>query len=674
MALLFGNAVAANLTVIIAAVLFFLLVRDTPQFFVAMAWFIGITSACGLRLWIYAAYRRARDHRAIARWARIYILATLLVGVMWGALGLPLYQSELLKVQTLVFMLIIGAVTASVPVLASVLSALWAYVLPMLFGLALALLLKGTWFYAGVAAMVTIYGGLIARTALNTNRHLKASLDLQFRNEELISELNREITERKTAQHQLRQHGEQLEELVAERTGQLVDINASLKKEIGERERAEANLHYLAHHDPLTNLPNRLLLDARLGHSIQVAHRNHSCVAVLFLDLDNFKHINDSLGHEAGDQLLIEVSGRFERCVREDDTVARLGGDEFVIILEQVDDRKAVEPLAKKLLDVLKEGYRLRTQGVLISTSIGIAMYPMDGDTSERLIGCADAAMYKAKSLGRGNYQFYTPDLTERAYDRMLLGGGLLQALERHELVVHYQPLVSIAEGRVLGMEALVRWQHPELGLLGPERFLRAAEESGLMMRVGEFVLREACRQMRSWRNGGFAIDFISVNLSGLQIYDKGLVGTVQQALQAGNCRPEWLELEITESFIMQKAGQSIDTLYALREMGIRFAIDDFGTGYSSLSYLRRLPVDTLKIDQSFVREVDREANDLAIIQAIIAMARSLRLRVVAEGIETPEQAGMLQHLGCELGQGFFYGHPSPQVQAREHAERELKG
>ncbi|QYZ67620.1 MAG: diguanylate cyclase [Gammaproteobacteria bacterium (ex Lamellibrachia satsuma)] len=403
-------------------------------------------------------------------------------------------------------MMIIGAIAASVPVLSSILPAFYAYITPMAAGLAVAFILEGSAFNIAVGVAVPVYAALIAQTAINTNRHLRESLILQYKNQALISELNREITDRKSAQQALKEHGEQLEKQVDERTNQLVVINRSLEKEVEERRRAEYNLTHLAHHDALTNLPNRLLLDARLEHAIERARRNESQVAVLFMDLDNFKNINDSLGHAVGDELLRMVGERLRIGIRGDDTVSRLGGDEFVIVMEQVENQNVIEHLAQKLMSTLEEKFEIQNQALFIGTSIGISLFPQDGDSAEKLVANADAAMYRAKEQGRRNYQFYTHELTETAHDRVMLEGGLRNAMEAQDLVLYYQPQISLADGRITGVEALIRWEHPELGLLPPGRFLQVAEDSGLIIPMGNWVLQTACQQMSAWKKSGFRL------------------------------------------------------------------------------------------------------------------------------------------------------------------------
>lgn len=657
--IIFENAVAANITVIAASVFFVVLMRDYPQFLQSILWMIAISFVCILRIFVRYGYFRSFD-LSVTVWERIYTILTLIVGIIWGSLSFFLYFSDQLIVQVLVFMLVIGAITASVPVLSSVLRSFYAYIIPMLVGLSVALLIKDTLFYSVIAIMLIIYGGLIIKLANNTNRHLINSFQLQYRNEVLITELNKEVGEREDAQQKLKKYGEDLEKIVDERTRQLVEINQSLKLEIHERKRAQDDLNYLAHYDAVTNLPNRLLLNVRLEHSIQRAKRNNTLVAVLFLDLDNFKHINDSFGHAFGDSILRKVGERFQHCSREDDTVARQGGDEFIIIIEEPKSEEMIRVFAEKIISELNKEFEVQHHSLHISTSIGISIYPSDGDTTEKLIAYADAAMYKSKSEGRNNFQFYTPDLTETAFDRVVLEGSLRKALANRELTVYYQPQVSLKSGEVIAVEALVRWCHPDLGILTPEHFLQIAEDSGLIMPLGKFVLETACEQMSIWHETGIHIRHVAVNVSGLQIDDYNFATSVEGILEKTKCKPQWLELEITESCIMKESEKSVETLDYLRGLGVRFAIDDFGTGYSSLSHLKRLPVDTLKIDRCFISDIESDSSDLAIVEAIIALANTLQLIVTAEGIESYAHEVRLKELGCNIGQGFYYSRPIP--------------
>jgi diguanylate cyclase (GGDEF)-like protein/PAS domain S-box-containing protein len=432
----------------------------------------------------------------------------------------------------------------------------------------------------------------------------------------------------------------------------------SVFSDISHIKRSEAQLHHLAHHDALTDLPNRLLLNARLEHSLQHAHRKDTHVAVLFLDLDHFKKVNDSLGHPAGDHLLQLVAQRLLVSVREEDTVARLGGDELAIVLGSLDDDRLAGKVARGILDGFSEPFELEGQDIFMSASIGISIYPRDGQDAMTLLKNADAAMYMAKHDGRNGYRFYSNELTTGARKSLALDTSLHRALEREELLLHFQPQLSLQSGDIVGLEALVRWQHPEFGLLSPDKFIPLAEENGLIGDIGEWVLRSACKQAKAWQNDGLTPFRIAVNLSGRQLEQGDIVQVVHDVLEDTGLDPACLELELTESSVMRRAEQAVKTLDALRELGTTIAIDDFGTGYSSLSYLKRFHVDRLKIDRSFVRDIPQDANDVALARAIVALGHSLNLSVIAEGVETQEQKELLTSIGCDEMQGFLYSAP----------------
>ncbi|GAB4290519.1 MAG: hypothetical protein Kow0096_04040 [Thiohalomonadaceae bacterium] len=424
--------------------------------------------------------------------------------------------------------------------------------------------------------------------------------------------------------------------------------------------RSQQQLDHLAHHDPLTDLPNRVLFNMRLTHALSHARRNGQRVGVLFLDLDRFKDVNDTLGHPVGDALLQQVAQRFLQRMRETDTIARTGGDEFIVIAEDVEAASDLAQVAQKLLDVFQETFHVGGADIHLGASIGISLFPDDGDDAETLVKNADIAMYRAKERGRNIFQFYTAALTANALERFQLEVALRQALERDEMVLYFQPKVNLADGKTYAVEALVRWRHPELGLVAPDRFIGLAEETGLIQPIGTWVLRTACRQMKQWLEMGLPLEHVAVNLSGVQILRGGIVTTVWQVLQETGLAPRHLELEITESVIMGHAEETIRVLDELRAIGVSLAIDDFGTGYSSLSYLKRFPIDTLKVDRSFVRDIPNDANDAAIIRAVIALGRSLQLDIVAEGVETAEQQAFLLQEGCTTAQGYLFSKPVP--------------
>jgi diguanylate cyclase (GGDEF)-like protein/PAS domain S-box-containing protein len=416
---------------------------------------------------------------------------------------------------------------------------------------------------------------------------------------------------------------------------------------------------HLAQHDALTGLPNRLTLNDRLTQAISLARRNHHLLSVLFLDLDGFKNINDSLGHSIGDKLLQSVSGRLLSCVRKSDTVSRQGGDEFVLLLPEITQAADAAISAAKIITELKKAHSIGEHRLHVTVSIGISTYPDHGENGDTLIKNADTAMYHAKQCGRDNYQFFKPDMSLRAVERQSLEGQLRYALERQELLLHYQPKVNLKTGAIAGVEALLRWQHPLRGLLLPGQFLTIAEETGMIIAIGQWVLREACRQTREWLDAGLPAVPVSVNISSLEFRNQQFLEHVQAALKESCLDPRYLELELTETVLMQHAESTTYMLARLKAIGVRLAVDDFGTGYSSLSYLTRFPIDSLKLDQSFVHNVIANSNEAIVISAVISMAMGLKQRVIAEGVETTGELAFLQAHGCDEGQGYYFSRPA---------------
>ncbi|WP_309565669.1 EAL domain-containing protein [Methylobacillus flagellatus] len=425
-------------------------------------------------------------------------------------------------------------------------------------------------------------------------------------------------------------------------------------------QRKQANLFYLAHFDQLTKLPNRVLFMDRLAMTLAEACRTNAQVGLLFIDLDKFKHFNDSMGHAFGDQLLIALAGILARCSREMDTVARLSGDEFTIIVDNISSQKDLDSLCWRILDTLKLPQQIMGREVFISASIGTAIYPLDDEDANNLLVKADAAMYEAKRSGRNTYRHYAAGMQLYSLDRMSLETDLRLAIERNEFELYYQPQIALDSGRVVGKEALIRWHHPQRGLLTPIHFIEIAEETGLIVAIGQWVISEACRQHQAWLQAGFQPMRISVNISAMQFYQNDFCEMVENIVTDTGINPAYLEFELTESMFMQDADAVVRTLRKLHGLGIKLAIDDFGTGYSNLSYLRKFPIDRLKVDQSFIKGIEHEPINVEIVKTIAALARSMSLELVAEGVETDVELHWAESSGCTFVQGYRFSQPLP--------------
>jgi diguanylate cyclase (GGDEF)-like protein/PAS domain S-box-containing protein len=430
--------------------------------------------------------------------------------------------------------------------------------------------------------------------------------------------------------------------------------------DITARKLSEQRIHHVAQHDVLTGLPNRSLLQDRLSQAVAYSMRCAHPVWVMLIDLDRFKFVNDSMGHKAGDVLLMTVAARLRSALRDTDTVARLSGDEFVVILTEHEDQNLSVDIVQRLMDSVAKPVMLGSKEFFVTCSIGVAVYPTDGAPAESLIEHADIAMYRAKKLGRNNFQFYTPAMNEEAMERVRIESALRNALERNEFVLHYQPQVDLASGQIVGMEALIRWQHPEMGMVAPSRFIGVAEETGLIVQIGAWVMRAACLQNQAWQQAGLGKLRVAVNLSARQFGAANLIEQIRTVLAETALAPGCLEIELTESLFMSDVTLAVELLHAMKALGVNLSIDDFGTGYSSLSYLSRFPIDVLKIDRSFVAEITRDSNDAAIVASIIALAHNLKLAVIAEGVETEEQLDYLRRHGCDEMQGYYFSRPLP--------------
>jgi diguanylate cyclase (GGDEF)-like protein len=467
-------------------------------------------------------------------------------------------------------------------------------------------------------------------------RHVEAAAKRALNHSRLLKEKQR--------------YKEQLEDLLRERTAQV---------------------NRLAYYDTRTGLPNRVLFEDRLTQSLAVAQASGKPVGVLFLALDQFKKVNDTLGHDRGDLLLKFVADRLKGCVNERDTVARFGGEEFALLLNQISGTEQIEKTISTIADVLRSSFNIDGHEVFVTASVGASLFPDDGRDSQTLVKNAGAALYRAKISGGNNHKFYTADMHAQASKRFSLETSLRRALEKEEFVVHYQPRVAVDTLRITGMEALVRWQHPQLGLVSPAEFISLAEDTGLIVPIGEWVLETACRQNKRWQDQGFPAVRMAVNICARQFQQANVAQVILRTLDRADLDPCHLELELTESSIMNNAEFAIDVLTRLKQMGVRISVDDFGTGFSSLSYLKRLPIDALKIDQSFVRDATTDSYDAALVMAVVTLGHNLRLKVVAEGVETEEQLRFLQLLRCDEIQGYLFSRPLPTEELTSVLEQE---
>lgn len=501
------------------------------------------------------------------------------------------------------------------------------------------------WRWVEHAAWVVFEDVFLLLATAQSLREMRTTVQRQARLEETEASLSEA------------RHG--LERQVEARTAELSRTNVSLQEQIAERERAQEIIEWQAYHDTLTGLPNRALFQDRLEQALALAERQGCSAAVLFLDMDRFKQVNDTLGHSAGDRLLLEMAGRLKNSLPAECTLARMGGDEFTVLLPSLGHTEDAAKVAHRLLDAFAPPLRLEGEDLHLSVSVGISIFPSDGADGDTLLRNADAAMYRVKEQGGGGCQLYAEEMNAAARERLLLESSLRRALTQNELVLYYQPQVDIVTGRIRGVEALVRWQHPDLGLVPPTKFIPLAEETGLILPLGNWVLQEAARQAAAWRREGFEVQ-VAINVSARQFEKRDWPETVAGVLNETGLPADCLELELTEGVIMARGEAVIESLLTLKGLGLRLSVDDFGTGYSSLSYLRRFPLDTLKIDRAFIRGLGADEVDAAIVRAVVDLAHAVNLEVVAEGVETDGQWQVLKRLGCDTLQGYLFSRPLP--------------
>ncbi|MEO6697684.1 MAG: EAL domain-containing protein [Gammaproteobacteria bacterium] len=584
-----------------------------------------------------------------AHWAKLFALGSTSAGFAWGLLGLALLPEHKSVYEVLAILVTVGVASAAVVPLSAFRSIYVAFLLPCTVPVTLGFLLQGDSEHLSLATLMLVYMGGITSSSFLVNRGIVENIKIRYENRNLA------------------------QELALKR--QVETINHELKTEISERQHAEERIWHLAYHDTLTGLPNRMLLQDRLSRALTYAQRRQGMIGILFIDLDRFKTVNDSLGHGMGDRLLQAVAERLLTTVRSGDTVARRGGDEFVLVLPEIADPGAAVQVASHILESLSRPFKLDKQVLYATPSIGISIYPEDGEDVDTLLKHADIAMYAAKEAGRARHQRFLPKMNQHAQELLSLESRLRRAIERSELVLHYQPEMHLLRGNIVAVEALVRWQHPDLGLLTPDRFIQIAVDSGLIVPLGEWVLKKACAQLKEWHASGQPKLRVAVNVSANQVKQDNFVELVLRVLQDVDLEPKYLELEITEGVLMDDTSRTLNILQELHSLGVRIAIDDFGTGYSTLVYLKRFPIDRIKIDRSLVTNISVERRDeAAIASAIIAMAHSLKLEVVAEGIETREELDCLISLLCDEGQGFYICCPLTVERCTEFLKSHAEG
>ncbi|HET7396696.1 MAG TPA: EAL domain-containing protein [Gammaproteobacteria bacterium] len=627
--LLYQNTRGMHLAGLTVSLLLIALFRGIePNHYLVGGWFAYMVMVeIGRGLLSRTFRHRSIDAADGGLWKRRFIIGTFLSALGWGLAGVLLFPSGDLSHQLFLTMVIMGACTVAMPALAANIGGYLAFLLIAATPLTLSLFLElnQTTLTAGIMVCVVI--ALLARMAFGLHKRLVEQLNIRFA---------------------------------------FADIAEELRVEMADRKRAEEQLTLLANYDPLTSLPNRSFFEQKLERAVTRVRSGDSELAVLFVDLDRFKDINDSLGHHTGDEVLKRVAQRLQRTLGERDTVARLSGDEFIMLIEDSEDREEVAALAERILRVIGRPMLLGSTEMRVTASVGITMLAADSPDCKSLLANADTALYRAKHRGRNRFQFFTPDMHEAALQRLARELELRKALQRSELVLHYQPLYDMPSGKLIGVEALVRWHSHEFGLVPPSEFIPLAEDTGLIIPIGEWVLHQACEQAARWRELSKGQFHMAVNLSARQFTVPDLAGTVGRILGETGLPPQALLLEITETVALSNEDNNLDVLRKLRGMGIRIALDDFGTGNSSLGYLKRFPIDVVKLDQSFVRDVAVSMEDAAVARATIRLANALGINVVAEGVENEAQLKWLQDESCSLIQGFLFSQPLDHIECEK--------
>ncbi|MDH3355383.1 MAG: EAL domain-containing protein [Chromatiales bacterium] len=652
---LFGSAYSAGVANMGTALVFYLLIMQSNIGGYASIWLIVMLAISVARVGVGIQGKKNRLKERTEPLLRRYFVIILLLGFGWGFVPIMQYQVGIPEIRDFSFLIYLGLIAATISTLSAWIPAFVAFVLPQFTILIGVLMLEQNTFSYFAAVAMAIFTLLMLVSVKHINRRLIETLALKSANLRLIEDLNGEIVRRSEVQKELERHQAELEGAVDERTRELVDINESLQKAADERQQAEENLRYAEQYDQLTGLPNRILLLDRIKHATSTSAREQKMVAVLFVGVDRFKTINESLGHTVGDALLKQAASRLELLLREGDTVARNGGDEFAIILERIESPNVAEVVARKMTKSLSESFDIAGHTIHIGASIGIAISPSDGDGPQQLLESADTAMHRAKQAGGNSYQFYAEGMSQEVRERLDMENKLRFAADLGELFMVYQPQVDSATGKTVGFEALIRWINPELGFVGPDQFIPLLEENGMIHSVGEWIIKDVARFIQSGESQGCRV---SINLSARQCSQVGLGDFIQDVVDAFELDPSLIEFELTESMLIDDFDRSTVLINKLKKMGCTIALDDFGTGYTSMSYLTRLNIDVIKIDRSFVTGIDSDENLRKIVYAIIGMSQSLEIENVIEGVETPEELATVQSLGGNIIQGYLYSKP----------------
>ena len=654
---LFKSTRSGGMANIIAAILVYLLLRNTETNETAAYLTIAITAISAIRIILSLNYLKNKDRvkDKLKHYLNAHLVMTLTIGILWGAfIYLQLYTVDD-TLRNLILLISFGLIAGSIATLSTWMMSYLAYMLPQSGAIFYVFLTIESAYNIHMVFAFSIFTLVMILTSVRFNKNHKNEIELTLSNKQLINDLNNEIDIREQVQLELEHNKQGLEKKVKERTQELVDINISLEKVIDKKEQAEQDLQYLAYHDELTGLPNKNLLVDRINQSIKTSARDKQKMAIIFLDLDRFKNINDSLGHIIGDALIKEVSERLKRTLREHDTISRNGGDEFVVVLERLKNTNEAIHVAKKVINCLTDSFDIYSHKIHIGASVGISIYPTDGDTSLILLRNADTAMYRAKQSGGNQLQFYDKSMSNQLRDRLEIEAELHGALERDEFYMVYQPQIDSATGRTIGFESLIRWHNDKHGEIGPDRFVPLLEETGLIYSVGEWVVSAVAEFIRSHHVEGISF---SINLSALQCNNFSFIEYVRKTVENTGIDASQIEFEITENLLIKDFEKTKMFLDGLHDIGCAIALDDFGTGYTSMSYLARLPIDVIKVDKSLIRNIDINTNLQSIVKAIVTMSESLGLKNIFEGIETAEELAVIKNLEGHIIQGYLFSKP----------------